>query len=453
MLHLELVSLDPAHAVTLRGRLGDRGHHVRIRPPAPGPGRRGGAARHHAPSDAILVAAGRTPLARTNLAEVLAASTGPRDDGTRPFLILCAQVDPTSEALEALYAAGFDVVLGAGMQRDIELHIEALARCARRGTPSAAPQAPAISPGLARSAPELDAAVRAARANDDAAARRAARAWWSTDTLDDAELRDLVVRAAQHERHLVIRGERGVGCRHIARVIHQVSERAGAFVEVAGDRLQIDVEELRPRLTELLALAHAGTLCVTGLLGLRSDRAELLWSMLESHRTTRFILTSSPGGAPDLIKRRRCEALDVAPLRERLDSIPQLVRRLARMELSPQALGALKSYPWPGNIAELEAVMESVGPQVVGSMVTLEDLPPSIAACYREQDELVPQTGLPKVPKAHEWQITEHDPIDYRVYERKLLLRALAACGGNRAKAAALLGLGKSTLYRRLSEL
>ncbi|MEM8712443.1 MAG: helix-turn-helix domain-containing protein, partial [Planctomycetota bacterium] len=56
------------------------------------------------------------------------------------------------------------------------------------------------------------------------------------------------------------------------------------------------------------------------------------------------------------------------------------------------------------------------------------------------------------VPSPADFTITEDDPIDLKLYERKAVLRAIAAADGNRTVAAQLLGIGKSTLYRRLSE-
>ena len=55
-------------------------------------------------------------------------------------------------------------------------------------------------------------------------------------------------------------------------------------------------------------------------------------------------------------------------------------------------------------------------------------------------------------PSAAEFEITDADPIDLSVYERKAVLRALHAAGGNRTRAAAVLGVGKSTLYRKLTK-
>ncbi|MEM1449329.1 MAG: sigma 54-interacting transcriptional regulator [Planctomycetota bacterium] len=56
------------------------------------------------------------------------------------------------------------------------------------------------------------------------------------------------------------------------------------------------------------------------------------------------------------------------------------------------------------------------------------------------------------VPGPSDWMITEDDPLDLEVYERKALLRALAVAKGNRTKAARLIGIGKSTFYRKLQK-
>ncbi len=56
------------------------------------------------------------------------------------------------------------------------------------------------------------------------------------------------------------------------------------------------------------------------------------------------------------------------------------------------------------------------------------------------------------IPGRKDFEITEADPIDLKLYESKAVLRAIAAADGNRTLAAQLLGIGKSTLYRRLSE-
>ena len=66
--------------------------------------------------------------------------------------------------------------------------------------------------------------------------------------------------------------------------------------------------------------------------------------------------------------------------------------------------------------------------------------------------ELSPQRDVGWIPRPEDFAITDDDPVDLKVYEIKAILRALSCVEGNRQEAAQLLGIGKSTLYRRLAE-
>lgn len=463
MSHIEIVPIDAVFGDALRRRLLDRGHTVRMRTTHPETHAAPRAPAPREPLDAVVVTTGQHPLVRTNASELVARCGSAGMNSHAPPQVLSAVVDPTSDALEVLYAGGFDAILGAGAQRDLERHIEAISRLGRRRrsqletprrAPSGAAAAPSVSDATSADPAKHDQAVMAAHVSDALAQRHAARHWWSLKSIDDADLRAETQRLAKLDSPVLVRGELGAGRRHIARVMHELSGRGGGFVEVAAERLSVDPEELRGRLGALVALARHGTLCVTNAVALREDRVQVLRDAIAHSTRTRLVFTAEPDARPALGWAFDRGVLDVSPLRERKSALADLVDRFAPVEVDGRALSALQSYPWPGNVEELaEVVRESAERAGSAGELRLEHLPTRISAAFVAQDELIPRAIVPAVPKEHEWRITEKDPIAFAVYERKLLLRALAECGGNRARAAKLLGLGKSTLYRKLREL
>ena len=172
----------------------------------------------------------------------------------------------------------------------------------------------------------------------------------------------------------------------------------------------------------------------------------------------------------------------VPPLRERTEDIDPLVTHFVRLhgsgrtglEVAPAALERLLAHRWPGNVAELKAAIERACRRAPGRSIEVEHLP----AILRDADpatddvELTPtrarstprpavtpnSSGSLAVPAAapagafgqRPGEIGADDPISLDHYERKCLERALAATGNDKLKAAKLLKVGKSTLYRKL---
>ena len=148
----------------------------------------------------------------------------------------------------------------------------------------------------------------------------------------------------------------------------------------------------------------------------------------------------------DLYHRLNVVPITLPPLRERREDIPALahffLERFARetkkafAEITPDALERLSRYGWPGNVRELGNVMERA--IVLGSppRVTLEDLPPRVLA--------------PESPAGAE--ATSYATA-VNAYRRQIIVAALARSGGNRAAAAAALGLHRTHLMRLLKAL
>jgi Nif-specific regulatory protein len=142
-------------------------------------------------------------------------------------------------------------------------------------------------------------------------------------------------------------------------------------------------------------------------------------------------------------------ALELPSLRERGgDDIEQLARHFLRLyvrrhdrparDIDPKALDLLRGYSWPGNIRELEHSIESAvvfcsGPVLKPSHLSL----PFESDESFEWDQAATEGSLPVgLPLAD--------------VEKKYILKTLAECGGNRTRAAAILGIGRNTLLRKL---
>jgi transcriptional regulator of acetoin/glycerol metabolism len=98
--------------------------------------------------------------------------------------------------------------------------------------------------------------------------------------------------------------------------------------------------------------------------------------------------------------------------------------------VSREAMQRLLAYPWPGNVRELRSVIESAVIHCMGHVIQVMDLPLGLS-----------QVSLSRVRPAP-------DPAN----EKDCLLAALEQTGGNRRQAARLLGISKSTLYRRFAQ-
>ncbi|HYL05745.1 MAG TPA: sigma 54-interacting transcriptional regulator [Thermoanaerobaculia bacterium] len=147
----------------------------------------------------------------------------------------------------------------------------------------------------------------------------------------------------------------------------------------------------------------------------------------------------------DLYYRLRVLPVRVPPLRERLTDIPQLAAFFMETYneafhkrvrgLSPAALGRLGAHHWPGNIRELKNVIERAMLLSEGDRLTETDLPPSLSRGAQPHQVELPAEGL-DLPKL------EHD----------LLHQALQRSGGNRSRAARLLGLSRHQIRYRLNK-
>lgn len=150
----------------------------------------------------------------------------------------------------------------------------------------------------------------------------------------------------------------------------------------------------------------------------------------------------------DLYFRLNVFQIEVPPLRERREDIPKLAaafleeigreNQTAPRRLSSAALTALLLYPWPGNVRELRNAMEAASLVARGETIEPHDLPPHI--------------GAPTAPPSADKAIPLPPSRTLEEIEREAIRAALAASGGNKTRAARALGIGLSTLHRKVKE-
>ena len=165
----------------------------------------------------------------------------------------------------------------------------------------------------------------------------------------------------------------------------------------------------------------------------------------------------------DLYFRLKVIDLTIPPLRKRMDDIALLadhfIKKYSRAMakdiygISDNALSLLNSYHWPGNVRELEHLIERAIVLCQGNTITTGDLPQDLT---HQDFPTIDQTGDPQRAEA-EPEIFTGDRLsslgDQLDDEGARILEMLERCGGNKAKAARLLGIDRSTLYRKIRDL
>jgi len=143
----------------------------------------------------------------------------------------------------------------------------------------------------------------------------------------------------------------------------------------------------------------------------------------------------------DLFYRLRVVSIRLAPLRERPEDIPVLAAHFLErhgegsriLGIEPEALEALLTHAWDGNVRELENRIEAAVALARGPRLTITDL--GLDSVHRDTREASRPDGI---------------PLSLPSYERACLEEALFQAEGDIRRAASLLGIGRSTLYRKL---
>lgn len=166
----------------------------------------------------------------------------------------------------------------------------------------------------------------------------------------------------------------------------------------------------------------------------------------------------------DLYFRLVVYPITLPPLRARVEDIPLLVAHFMRKlagdvgrevkRFAPEALDALLLHPWPGNVRELQNVVHRCMLAADGEEVRLTDLPLELQSGPAPNIEELPGPSSTAAASSARYDLLgENEVIPLATLERRAIENALRATRGNMGRAAKLLGLGRTTLYRRLAGL
>ncbi len=294
---------------------------------------------------------------------------------------------------------------------------------------------------------------------------------------------DQAARVSQHDTTVLIQGETGTGKELLAHAIHHNSRRRKkAFVPISCGAIPKDLIEselfgyVRGAFTGALAnkvgqieAAGGGTLFLdeVGELPLGAQ-VKLLRVLQEGEilkigattpmkvdvrvlaATHRNLSAMVEDGTfrEDLYYRLAVVPLQIPPLRERREDIPELVDALLKRakerhglpsaRLSPRAMQRLSAYRWPGNVRQLENVLERVLVLSGPDLITEEDLPEELQLATGGAGPL--SFNLPE------------EGVSLEAIERELISRALERFGGNQTHTARYLDISRRTLIYRMEK-
>ena len=293
----------------------------------------------------------------------------------------------------------------------------------------------------------------------------------------------IIAKAANSVHPVLILGESGTGKELVARSIHY----SGPFRDKPF--IPVDCGSLVPTLIEselfgyvrgaftgasqskdgLLAMAEGGTIFLDEIGELGVDlQAKLLRAIQEKEvrpvgstrrvpinvrilaATNRDLEHEVMQGSfrRDLYFRLNVLSLRIPSLRERRQDIPLLIghflERMARTSgqekmLSDDALKAMLAYDWPGNVRELENCLERTYAFTSGPLIHTPDLPPEIASLPQQEISTGNGNGSSRI-------------LSIAELEKRTILHAISELHGDKLQAARLLGIGKTTLYRKLKD-
>jgi DNA-binding NtrC family response regulator len=305
------------------------------------------------------------------------------------------------------------------------------------------------------------------------------------------EIRRLIGKLGHSRAPVLLLGESGTGKEVVARAIHAANPN-GEFVAIdcgalVGPLMESELfGHTKGAFTGaadakrgLIEVADGGTAFFDEIGDLPLDMQVKLLRLLQEHEfrpvgslkqhkvdirviaaTHHDIARDAARGTfrQDLYYRLNIVSLHLPPLRARRSDIPELIdhfltRHGANHRIAPDALASMLDYDWPGNVRELQNSIERMVALNTGPWLHTADLPsslrnhaeePAMASAVAAGSEAAPLPIVHAPPRAEGFFLA--------TLEKETIVKALAATSGDRAKAAQLLGIGRTTLYRKLKE-
>ncbi|HAA55911.1 MAG TPA: DNA-binding response regulator [Myxococcales bacterium] len=308
------------------------------------------------------------------------------------------------------------------------------------------------------------------------------------------EIYDMISKVADSPSNVLITGESGTGKELIARALHQNSSlcekpyiaincaaipqqlmeselfgyekgaftgattsKAGRFELADGGTLFLDeIGEIPVEMqVKLLRVLQYGDFERVG--GIHTMRVNVRLIAATNQDPQEKIKEGS--FREDLYYRLNVVPIRLPPLRERRSDIPLLVehfverfnKRLKKETegVTPEALTCLQEYDWPGNIRELENVIERTTLFANGPRITLQDLPEEILQREKNSDVYIP----PAINYDMSMSLPEMWKQQKERLEREMIARALEQTQGNVTKAAEKLGISRKSMQKKMKDL
>jgi len=227
----------------------------------------------------------------------------------------------------------------------------------------------------------------------------------------------------------------------------ELAERGTAFFDEIGD-LPLEMQ------VKLLRLLQEGEFRAVGSLQWRKVDLRIIAA---THRNLKAEVAAGRFRL-DLYYRLNVFGLHLPPLRHRKEDIPLLVQHFlagAGMQPSPELLDTLEGYDWPGNVRELKHCIDRLIALHSEGALAMADLPSALINYRALQglDNLSNAVAPPVGGALPEFSMAPRSPvISLPDNERQAIARALKATKGERGKAARLLEIGRTTLYRKMKQ-